>query len=77
MPWAVDALAVFGAPLQIEFATEDDEKSRLLISQIPNWQGDYSTQSLLDALQRRYAKVEVRGTTSPTRVVVDAWELRV
>jgi len=76
MPWAVDALAVFGAPLQIEFATEDDEKSRLLISQIPNWQGDYSTQSLLDALERRYARVEVRGTTSPTRVVVDAWELR-
>ncbi len=75
MPWAVDALAAFGAPVQIEFATEDDEKSMLLLSQIPNWQGDYSTESLLAALRRRFAQVEVRGTTSPTRVVVDAWEL--
>ncbi len=76
MPFAIDALASFGAPLQIEFATEDDEKSRLLISQIPNWSGDYSTESLLAALRARYANVEVRGTTSPTRVVVDAWDLR-
>ena len=76
MPFAVDALASFGAPVQIEFATEDDEKSRLLISQIPNWSGDYSTEALLAALRARYADVEVRGTTSPTRVVVDAWNLR-
>jgi hypothetical protein len=75
MAWAVDALAAFGAPVQIEFATETDEKSRLLISQIPNWQGDYSTESLLAALRRRFAQVELRGTTSPTRVVVDAWDL--
>ena len=76
MPWAVDALAAFGAPVQIEFATEDDEKSLLLLSQIPNWRGEYSTEALLAALRRRYARVEVRGTTSPTRVVVDAWEMR-
>lgn len=75
MPYAVDALAAFGAPLQIEFATEEDEKSRLLVSQIPNWSGDYSTESLLSALRARYANVEVVGTTSPTRVVVNAWDL--
>ena len=75
MQFAVDTLASFGAPVQIEFATEEDEKSRLLISQIPNWMGDYSTQALLTALRARYARVEVVGTTSPTRVVVNAWDL--
>jgi hypothetical protein len=75
MPFAVDALAAFGAPVQIEFATPDDEKSRLLISQIPNWSGDYSTEALVAALRSRYAQVEVVGTTSPTRVVVNAWDL--
>jgi hypothetical protein len=75
MQFAVDALAAFGAPVQIEFATEDDEKARLLMSQIPNWSGDYSTDALLAALRARYANVEVVGTTSATRVVVDAWDL--
>jgi ribosomal protein L11 methylase PrmA len=75
MQFAVDALAAFGAPVQIEFANEDDEKSRLLLSQIPNWAGDYSTDALLAALRRRFANVEVMGTTSPTRVVVNAWDL--
>ncbi len=75
MQFAVDALASFGAPVQIEFATEEDEKSRLLLSQIPNWSGDYSTDALLAALRRRYVNVEVMGTTSPTRVVVNAWDL--
>ena len=75
MQFAVDALAAFGAPVQIEFATQDDEKARLLLSQIPNWSGDYSTEALLAALRSRYAHVEVMGTTSPTRVVVNAWDL--
>lgn len=75
MAFAVDALAAFGAPLQIEFATPDDEKARLLVSQIPNWSGDYSTDALVAALKSRYAQVEVVGTTSPTRVVVNAWDL--
>jgi hypothetical protein len=75
MQFAVDALAAFGAPVQIEFATPEDEKSRLLLSQIPNWSGDYSTEALLASLRRRYAQVEVLGTTSPTRVVVNAWDL--
>ena len=75
MQFAVDALASFGAPVQIEFATEEDEKSRLLLSQIPNWSGDYSTDALLAALRRRYVNVEVMGTTSPTRIVVNAWDL--
>jgi SAM-dependent methyltransferase len=75
MQLAVDALAAFGAPVQIEFATEEDEKARLLLSQIPNWSGQYSTDALLAALRRRYANVEVQGTSSPTRVVVDAWDL--
>ena len=74
MQFAVDALAAFDAPLQVEFATEDDEKARLLISQIPNWSGEYSTEALLAALRVRYAHVEVVGTTSPTRVVVNAWD---
>jgi SAM-dependent methyltransferase len=75
MQFAVDALASFGAPVQIEFANEDDDKSRLLLSQIPNWSGDYSTESLLVALRQRFANVEIMGTTSPTRVVVNAWDL--
>jgi hypothetical protein len=73
MPFAIEALARFGAPLQIEFATEDDEKVRLLLSQIPNWSGDYSTAALLDALRARFAHVDEVGTTSATRVVVNAW----
>jgi ribosomal protein L11 methylase PrmA len=75
MQFAVDALASFGAPVQIEFATAEDEKSRLLLGQIPNWTGDYSTEALLAALRSRYRQVEVMGTTSPTRVVVNAWDL--
>jgi hypothetical protein len=75
MQFAVDALAAFGAPVQIEFADEFDEKSRILLSQIPNWSGDYSTEALLAALRNRFARVEVMGTTSATRVVVNAWDL--
>jgi hypothetical protein len=73
MPFAIEALARFGAPVQIEFATEDDEKVRLLLSQIPNWSGDYSTAVLLDALRARFTNIEEVGTTSATRVVVNAW----
>ena len=73
MPFAIEALARFGAPVQIEFATEADEKVRLLLSQIPNWSGDYSTAALLDALRARFAHVDEVGTTSATRVVVNAW----
>jgi hypothetical protein len=75
MQFAVDALAAFGAPVQIEFADENDEKSRILLGQIPNWSGDYSTEALLGALRNRFAHVEVMGTTSATRVVVNAWGL--
>jgi hypothetical protein len=75
MQFAVDALAAFGAPVQIEFADEFDEKSRILLSQIPNWSGNYSTEALLDALRNRFARVEVMGTTSATRVVVNAWDI--
>ncbi|CAB4925059.1 MAG: hypothetical protein F2836_02060 [Actinobacteria bacterium] len=75
MQFAVDALAAFGAPVQIEFADENDEKSRILLSQIPNWSGDYSTEALLAALRNRFGRVEVMGTTSATRVVVNAWDL--
>ena len=73
MPFAIEALARFGAPVQIEFATEADEKVRLLLSQIPNWSGDYSTAALLDALRARFAHVDEVGTTSATRVVINAW----
>ena len=73
MTFAIEALARFGAPVQIEFATEDDEKVRLLLSQIPNWSGEYSTSALLDALRARFAHVDQVGTTSATRVVVNAW----
>ena len=76
MPLAVDALAAFGAPVQIEFAEPEDEKARILLAQIPNWQGDYSTAALLAALDARYDHVEVVGQTSPTRIVVNAWGLR-
>lgn len=74
MPFAVGALAAFGAPVQVEFATEEDEKVRLLLGQIPNWSGDYSTEALLAALRARFVHVEVMGTSSPTRVVVNAWD---
>lgn len=73
MPLAVDALAAFGAPLQIELALPDDPKVQLLIGQIPNWAGDYSLDALVAALRERYAHVEEAGRTSATRVVVNAW----
>lgn len=74
MGFAVEALARFGSPVQIEFANEDDAKVKMLLSQIPNWQGAYSTEVLLAALNARFANVEVVGTTSPTRIVVNAWD---
>ena len=76
MQLAVDALASFGAPIQIEFAEPEDEKVRLLLSQIPNWSGEYSTEILLKFLQHRYQTVEIDGPTSPTRVMVSAETLR-
>ncbi len=76
MQLAVDALASFDAPIQIEFAEPEDEKVRLLLSQIPNWSGDYSTEALLEALRSRYRTVEINGPTSPTRVMVTAETLR-
>ena len=76
MQLAVDALASFGAPVQIEFAKPEDDKVRLLLSQIPNWSGDYSTEALLEALRSRYLTVEIDGPTSPTRLMVSAETLR-
>lgn len=73
MPMAVEALARFGAPLQVEFADQDDEKVRILLRQIPNWRGTYSLEELLRCLHGRFAHVEQVGRTSPTRVVVNAW----
>ncbi|MFM8351128.1 MAG: class I SAM-dependent methyltransferase, partial [Actinomycetales bacterium] len=73
MPLAVDALAQFGAPVQIEFADIDDEKVRILLRQIPNWQGTYDLDALQQSLQARFDRVEIVGRTSPTRVVVNAW----
>ena len=57
-------------------ANENDAKVKILLAQIPNWQGAYSTEALLEALRARFADVEVVGTTSPTRVVVNAWNQR-
>jgi len=73
MPLAVDALAQFGAPVQIEFADIDDEKVRILLRQIPNWQGTYDLDALQQSLQARFDRVDIVGRTSPTRVVVNAW----
>lgn len=72
MQFAIDALAAFNAPLQIEFATENDEKTRLLLHQIPNWSGLYSTECLLSALHSRFGNVELVGETSANRIVVNA-----
>lgn len=70
MTLAVEALAGFGAPLMVEFASEDDAKVEILRSQIPNWSGDYSTQALLDALGQYFVDVSVVGNTSEHRIVV-------
>ena len=76
LPLAVAALARFAAPIQIEFADVDDEKVRLLIGQIPNWQGDYSQPTLVDSLRDHYEQVSVVGHTSATRVVIEAFHPR-
>ena len=73
MPLAIDALAQFAAPVQIEFADQDDDKVKILLRQIPNWRGSYSLEELMTSLQARFAHVEQAGRTSPTRVVVNAW----
>ena len=73
MPLAIDALAQFAAPIQVEFADQDDEKVQILLRQIPNWQGTYSLDELMRCMQARFAHVEQAGRTSPTRVVVNAW----
>lgn len=72
MPLAVASLAQFEAPLQIEFADSTDAKVQLLMKQIPNWQGQYSLELLIESLSEIYDSVEVVGSTSPTRVVVEA-----
>lgn len=70
MSLAIEALARFGAPLLLEFATEEDDKVALLLNQIPNWNGEYSTNLLMEAVERRFHDVQVVGRTSPTRIVV-------
>lgn len=76
MQLAVDALAAFEAPLQVEFATEEDPKVRILLGQIPNWSGEYSTEVLIAALRTRFEEVTVNGNTSATRVMIAAEALR-
>lgn len=70
MTRAVEALAGFGAPLMVEFVTEDDAKAVMLRAQIPNWSGEYSTRALLDALDRCFVDVSVVGRTSEHRIAV-------
>ncbi len=69
---AVAALGEYGAPLQIEFVTEEDSKVQDLLAQIHGWRGDYSLAVLVEALTRFYQQVEVVGKTTPTRVIVEA-----
>ena len=76
MQLAVAALAQFGAPLHIELPLEGDPKVQLLLSQIPDWAGDYSLKSLTDALELFYHDVTVLGTTSDYRQIVEAKGLR-
>ena len=74
---AVEALARFGgAPVLIEFALEDDPKVQLVLSQVPNWLGDYSEDALLCALSMHYRSVRVRGETSAHRILVVAMDPR-
>lgn len=73
---AVASLAAFGAPVQIEFATESDPKVRLLISQVPGWSGDYSLDALVEALRHQYETIRIVGSTSTDRVVVEGHGLR-
>lgn len=76
MDLAVAALAQFDAPVQIEFADVDDAKVQLLIGQIPNWQGAYSLDLLVQSLEGFYEQVNVIGSTSSTRRVVEAFGRR-
>jgi len=76
MHLAVAALAQFGAPLHIELPLEEDQKVKLLLSQIPDWAGDYSLAALTDALSVFYTDVQVLGRTSEHRQIVEAHGLR-
>ena len=76
MHLAVAALAQFGAPLHIELPLENDPKVQLLLSQIPDWAGDYSLNALTTALEAFYTQVTVLGTTSENRQIVEAQGLR-
>jgi len=76
LPTVAASLAAFGAPLQVEFATENDPKVELLISQIPGWSGVYSLAALLDALRVHFRDVAIVGTTTEHRSVVEAVNLR-
>lgn len=73
---AVDALAAFRAPLQIEFATSSDPKVELLVSHVPEWAGTYTLDELQDSLGRHYEVVEIVGRTTEHRVVVEGREPR-
>ncbi len=72
MGLAVAALARFQAPIQIEFVLPEDDKVRQLVSQIPQWRGDYSRDALLMALRSRFTDVAEMGNTSPTRISIEA-----
>jgi len=65
------ALAQFNAPLQVEIATEGDDKVKLLLSQIPNWNGDYSEEAVITSLRTHFEHVNIVGHSTPTRVVVN------
>lgn len=69
---ALAALARFGVPTIIEFATEEDPKVKLLQQQIPNWSGTYSWTSFESELRASCARVSVIGQTAPTRVLLEA-----
>lgn len=72
MALAVHELARFGCAVQIEFVLENDEKVKILKSQIDRWQGEYSIEILIRELEKRFKIVNVLGKTSSTRVMVNA-----
>jgi hypothetical protein len=73
LTYAIDVVKSYGRRFQFEFVDEADDKVRLLISNIPNWRGEYGLELFMQLLRQKFEVVEYVGFTTPTRHMVECF----
>jgi hypothetical protein len=73
LTYAIDVIRSYGKRFQFEFVDEMDDKVRILISNIPNWRGEYNLELFMKLLGQKFDVVEYVGLTSSTRHIIECF----